>query len=822
MPRRPSGPARVLAAAAALTVLLLLPSAAPAATARVSGAQLQFVAGATEANAVTFERTASAFRVFDAGADLTAGAGCSQVTDNVASCPHAAVTSIRATLGDRDDSAAVEGSTPAELLGQQGTDILFGSTGADTLDAGPGFADFLGGREGDDTLLALDARSFVKLDGGPGDDTLRGNDAPGDTTFAFANIGPYAFFGMPGFAGGEGNDTIIGSNTDDALFGGPGADTMSGGTGGRDLAFYHDRSENLTVNLANGGATDGGPSDNGVVDGTARRDSITGAEGIVGGTGVDTLTGSATADQIIGGFGGDTVNGGSGGDALCGEGGGSVFLEPESGGGAFVGCFTSTPAGNDVLNGGTGDDTLNGGLGADRMNGGDDVDSVSYGDRTAAVRASILDTCGTEPCAKSNDGQVDVDPLTAGNQGERDTVGLDVEQLGGGSLDDVLSGSARANRLEGHGGDDDLFGGDGDDVLCGDSTTFFVGAIARDVGCFESGVPPGDDVLDGQGGDDLLAGNRGRDMLNGGADKDTVSYQERSAALDVTIEDTCSGAPCAKNNDGQVDVDPATVGNQGERDRVALDVENLIGGAGTDTLAGSNGANIISGAQDTDTLRGLGGSDVLEPNGGVGDVIDGGANRDFVSYRYEMTGVNVSIDNVANDGGGFASTTFPFNQNVRPNVEGILGSFHGDNLSGPAAAARNTLLGYGGGDTLSGFASDDTLDGGSGPDIVRGGTGNDLLSMADRAGDFVVDCDDGAAGGGGTSDRVVFDSGLDTPANCETQSPVSIAAMAGSGAGSHAAMERDLARQHRLAKRPPKAVRKALRRAARVARRSGT
>src|SRR5688572_24229571 len=142
--------ARSLTVAAALTALLSLAAAAPAATVRIDGTQLLLVAGANEANAVTFERTASAFRVHDAGADIDAAAGCTQVSDNIASCPHATVASIRATLGDENDSAAVEGSTPSQLFGQQGTDALFGSNGEDTLDAGPGEADFLAGREGDD------------------------------------------------------------------------------------------------------------------------------------------------------------------------------------------------------------------------------------------------------------------------------------------------------------------------------------------------------------------------------------------------------------------------------------------------------------------------------------------------------------------------------------------------------------------------------------------------------------------------------------------------------------------------------------------------
>ncbi len=58
-------------------------------------------------------------------------------------------------------------------------------------------------------------------------------------------------------------------------------------------------------------------------------------------------------------------------------------------------------------------------------------------------------------------------------------------------------------------------------------------------------------------------------------------------------------------------------------------IENALGGAGGDTLLGSEIANLLDGGAGADTLRGAGGNDTLI--GGAGqDLLDGGAGRDML------------------------------------------------------------------------------------------------------------------------------------------------------------------------------------------------
>ncbi len=72
----------------------------------------------------------------------------------------------------------------------------------------------------------------------------------------------------------------------------------------------------------------------------------------------------------------------------------------------------------------------------------------------------------------------------------------------------------------------------------------------------------GNDTLNGAGGDDRLVPGLGADVVQGDAGKDSVSYSERSAAVNVTLD----GLP----NDGEA----------GETDLVGVTVEQVFAGTG--------------------------------------------------------------------------------------------------------------------------------------------------------------------------------------------------------------------------------------------------
>jgi T5SS/PEP-CTERM-associated repeat protein len=132
--------------------------------------------------------------------------------------------------------------------------------------------------------------------------------------------------------------------------------------------------------------------------------------------------------------------------------------------------------GNDTLNGGDGDDTLIGGDGDDIVNGGEDNDLIiggsGNGDDIYNGDAGI-DTVSYTSTTLG----VDVDLLagTASSIGTPDEIGNDtlnsIENIIGGSGDDLIAGNDDVNVLEGRDGNDTLTGGQGDDSLDGGTGT---------------------------------------------------------------------------------------------------------------------------------------------------------------------------------------------------------------------------------------------------------------------------------------------------------------------------------------------------------------
>ena len=185
-----------------------------------------------------------------------------------------------------------------------------------------------------------------------------------------------------------------------------------------------------------------------------------------------------------------------------------------------------------------------------------------------------------------------------------DLVSTNVEKHVVRGLDgaDVISGGGQASvggpftlplTLNGGPGNDQLTGGSANDTLVGaEGNDIEQGGLGNDV--FDEGVQP-----------------NGGDQLVGGAGTDTTSYKGRAATDPITV--TLDGP--GSNNDGSV----------GEHDDVVT--ENVIGGAGNDTLVGNGNPNALTGGPGIDTLRGNGGADVLNAMDGVaGDTVDGGVD----------------------------------------------------------------------------------------------------------------------------------------------------------------------------------------------------
>lgn len=169
----------------------------------------------------------------------------------------------------------------------------------------------------------------------------------------------------------------------------------------------------------------------------------------------------------------------------------------------------------------------------------------------------------------------------------------------------------------GHG--DHIMGTMDDDVLTGTVASDTIMGMAGDDRL--SGLAGGD-MLMGEAGADVLIGGRGFDTLDGGSGIDTADYS--AAREDLTL-------------DLAVRLRQPLGALGGDR---LIRIENLIGGLGDDSLAGSDRANRLAGGNGDDLLSGRAGDDTLTGgrgddtlNGDTGrDVLTGGAGRDLFVF----------------------------------------------------------------------------------------------------------------------------------------------------------------------------------------------
>jgi Ca2+-binding RTX toxin-like protein len=544
------------------------------------------------------------------------------------------ITSVT-SKGVYDFSSQSEG---LNIIGGDQSDVITGGMGVDTIVGGDG-ADEIRGGAGNDELNVEDADWLI--DGGTGVDTVVFTSdvisLAGD--LVLVNVekiliksevsGGYDFSTQTealdmttsrhgdSVTGGSGADTIRGGAEADMLKGGDGNDILYAGDNdsivgddGIDTVVFSDNvSSNNLVNddligvdkivLTKGAAGfyDFIVQDESlIISGTAYADSI------IGGTGADSISGLAGLDSLVGGEDNDTLSGGDGHDTLEGGLGSDKLI----GGG-----------GNDVLVADETDALIDGGTGRDKVQFAAEVTTVS-----GTPKLSDKELVNVEVVEITNIGDASYD-FSA--QTESLTIKGDVGN------DTIIGGKSV----------DQLYGGDGDDVL-----------VARDTDA----------------------------RIDGGAGEDTVEFVTAVSVRNLSDFDLVGIETVAITSKGNARYDFS----------VQTESLKIDGGTGKDTVIGGIGSDSITGGGGADSLSGGAGNDTI--TGGVGnDTLTGGRGAD--TFVFEATALGNGVDRILDfvSGTDHLDLTASFASEVL-DVEGLISISSGSVyvLSSQAKGAADT------------------------------------------------------------------------------------------------------------------------------------
>ncbi len=416
---------------------------------------------------------------------------------------------------------------------------------------------------------------------------------------------------------------------------------------------------------------------------------------------------------------------------------------------------------DDRILGLAGNDVFHWSAGADIFNGSAGNDLVSYLNATQSAIINLADSASAAGAAAG------------------DTY-ISIETIEGSQFSDLITGDSAANRFLGGGGNDQMFGGAGSDILIGgagadvlnggegtDTASYATSTTAQYIDLQVSGLNSGTEALGdtyssienliGGSGSDTIRGNAGNNFISGGAGNDLIvgrhgnDVLQGAAGNDILVgglgADALKGgagtdiASYATSTTGQY-IDLQVVGVNTGAEALGdtySDIENLVGGSGSDDIRGDDGDNVINGGSGYDLISGREGDDTLL--GGLGgDTLDGGDGND-----------------VLNGGSGDDRL---LGQNGDDRLVGAVGDdmlidYSGDNVMlGDEGAdilfdgiGNSSLFGGDGNDQMKGAGGDDQLYGGAGNDFLNGGAGNDIL-RGDQGDDFIL--------GGAGADNFVF------------------------------------------------------------------
>lgn len=488
-----------------------------------------------------------------------------------------------------------------------------------------------------------------------------------DTSFRWASSEKFTEHVSAYYNGMEGHDRLFGLQLGDWISGGEGSDLIMG-----DANPYPDRI------------------------GTEQHNPEAGK---------DILSGNQGLDIIYGGFGDDVISGGDGRDLLDGGEQHDVIDGGE---------------GDDVMSGAAGDDTLNGAQGRDVLFGDRGIYSEAEAGRSDFWYQLDFDALWSSSWQLDEAGYL-VAPELSG-------VGVydDYAQHAG---DDTLSGGEGNDYLNGEGGNDALFGGEGSDYLLGNvGDDYLHGGQGADVLYGDEAIAQaGDQVSHQAGGQDQLYGGEGDDRLYGGAGNDFLRGDAGDDLLDGQAgNDVLKGAGGSDIINGADGVDQIE-GGRGD--------DVLSGGAGGDFFyyaLGDGHDTIIDSAADLegDTLifgAGIRYEDVVRHDDGESSLLDLAGGQ---SILFEQAGGTISRWEFVGQSALFGSDS----------ADDLAGNHHSEIITlydgddrVESASGEDTIFAGSGNDSVDAGDGHDLVYGAEGSDHIQGGSGNDqLLGEADN------------------------------------------------------------------------------------------
>ncbi|MDT9188617.1 MAG: calcium-binding protein [Limnospira sp. PMC 894.15] len=484
--------------------------------------------------------------------------------------------------GDGRDTIVAE--LPATLYGGAGRDLLVAVAGGNLMFGNQDEDTILGGLQGNDTIY-----------GGKGDDRIGFYNASGQSNVGLA-VPPAvggANQGNNWVNGNIGNDTIVGINTGDSLYGGQDNDFIVGVGSGSYLSGDQGNDTLVAANIfriqdprAYERVTGIGPSDfDPLTQSFAPFDTMPALIGItqvtmMGGSGNNLIMGpigrfGEGQNSLVGGAGDDTIMSFAAEDTLLG-GEGDDFLSTNTSAQLTTQGINSSLsgfAGGSVLDGGPGNDTLVSIFASDSLFGGEGNDSL------LGRRFSIMD---------GGDGN---NTLNGGEWLRTGTTPLEVSLFGGAGNDLIIGAQGTiTNVIAGGAGDDTIVLGTTNDILLSDTANTL-----------------GNDSITAANLQFFSEGNEGVSITNLEGNN-TVEGSERNDLI-----------------------------------RTGSGNDLLLGGAGDDTLLGGGGNDFLFGGTGNDLLNGGPGNDTLEAGFGVNTLVGGEGNNQFF-YQFSEAVKNTNAD----------------------------------------------------------------------------------------------------------------------------------------------------------------------------------